>query len=288
LHGEDIAATFAEATEGLSGRAVLRERLDLASHALRLRLRISSAHPAGRMLAAAAPVALALAAGERISGLPGLVQFAAYSSGTRPGMLAVQAVMAVVMFVPWIVALLCATAGRWRPARAVAAFAALIDLGIALLILGRYGPATGELLRTGALAALLLLAPPDLVDTGRRGRWETASVALATGARLAVMLGPGVTLLGLGWYEVPAAACFWSLVAVAGLLLVHLSARRPDRLRAIGIALGAGPWLLQYAGIGAMHWVVAYSVVLIGGAVAAGGVVHLVRRMLGTEPAEPA
>ncbi|MEU9133889.1 hypothetical protein AB0D08_38390, partial [Kitasatospora sp. NPDC048540] len=289
LHGEDIAATFAEATEGLSPRAVLRERLDLASHALRLRLRIASTDPAGRMLAAAAPVALALAAGECLSGLlPSLTALATTSPQTRPRLFAVEVVLVALVFIPWIVALLLTTTGRWRRARPVAVLAALIDLGVALVVLGAYDRAPGALLRACALAALVLLAPPDLVDTGRRGRWEAGAVALATGVPLAVLMDSRVTLLGWSWYEVPAMVGFWALLVVSLLLLVHLSARRPDRLRGAGIALGPAPWLLEYMGIGATHWVVAYFVVLIGGAVAVGGVVHLVRRMLGTEPAEPA
>ncbi|MEV4611025.1 hypothetical protein AB0K43_00285 [Kitasatospora sp. NPDC049258] len=294
LHGEDIAATFAEATEGLGRRELLRERLDLASHALRLRLRIGPTDPAGRVLAGAAPVALAIAVGACLAYLlPGLGEVADAFAGAsaRPRWALVVAGLFVAFSAPWIVTLLFAALGRWRPARRVAVLAIFVDCALMVVLGQTYGVA-GEALRLAVLGALVLLAPPDLVDTGRRGRWEVTAVALLVGLPLAGASQGAAVLIGIPIHSVPALAATWAFVVAAVLLLLHLSARRPDRLRGAGIALGASPWLLQYLPAGPLSALMIRTgtefLVLVGGAVILGGLVRLLRRTLGTEPAEPA
>ncbi|MEU9133722.1 hypothetical protein AB0D08_37485, partial [Kitasatospora sp. NPDC048540] len=292
LHGEDIAATFAEATEGLSGRAVLRERLDLASHALRLRLRMASTDPAGRMLAGAAPVALALGVGEclydQVWYLHNVTQALSHMA-TRPRLAAFTSGMYLALVVPWIVALLCAAVGRWKPARRAAVLGLLTEAVSWGLVFGHAWQMYGELARIALLAALVLLAPPDLVDTARRGRWEVTGLALGAGLPLAALATFDATLLGVFWRSVPALLSIWSFAVAAALLLAHLSTRRPDLFRGAGIALGTAPWLVESAPWPVpVAWAGTAFVVLIGGAVAVGGVVHLVRRAMGAEPIEPA
>ncbi|MER8182257.1 hypothetical protein [Kitasatospora sp. NPDC094015] len=287
LYGEDIAATFAEVTEGLTGRALLRERLDLASHALRLRLGIASTDPAGRILAGAAPIALALGAGVCVSDLLWIMRdFVPVFTHARPGQVVRGTLVFVLAFIPWITALLCAATGRWRPARAAAVLAVALDLVFSGLILTVGYGTLGELCRVGGLAALVLLAPPDLVDTARRGRRTVVAVAVTTALTLTWVWA--IPIAEWRPYIVASLADLWLFVAVAALLVVHLSARRPDRLRCVGIALAAVPWLLEYSAGGNAEQAVVGFTVLIGGAFAVGGVVQLIRRMLGTEPAEPA
>ncbi|MEV4923843.1 hypothetical protein [Streptomyces roseoverticillatus] len=56
-HGDEIAAHYAESTAGASFAERRREEADLAAHALRMRLRLTSGDPLGRALAVAAPYA---------------------------------------------------------------------------------------------------------------------------------------------------------------------------------------------------------------------------------------
>ncbi|MFE0008359.1 hypothetical protein ACFVZX_17635, partial [Streptomyces erythrochromogenes] len=80
--GDEIAEAYREATEDAGPLARLREGWDIVAHALRLRLHIGSAHRGGRLLAAAAPFALA-AMGARAAFLLASTLNRAYVTG-RP------------------------------------------------------------------------------------------------------------------------------------------------------------------------------------------------------------
>ncbi|WP_370145507.1 hypothetical protein [Streptacidiphilus sp. EB129] len=82
-HGQEIAAVHEEATADLTGLTLLREHASLAAHALRLRTRLSSTHPAGRVFAGAAPFALAGATGVAL--LSALFMAATAITGADPG-----------------------------------------------------------------------------------------------------------------------------------------------------------------------------------------------------------
>nr|WSX48076.1 hypothetical protein OG409_03405 [Streptomyces sp. NBC_00974] len=56
--GEEIADAYHEATAGAGSRARMREAVDVAGHALRMRLGLGSAGRAGRLIAAVAPFAV--------------------------------------------------------------------------------------------------------------------------------------------------------------------------------------------------------------------------------------
>lgn len=138
-HGEDIQATFAEAVEGRPRHAVLRECRDLATHALRLRLRIGPTDAPGRLLAGAAPVALALAAGCALSYLlPQLHELVHRIRYPYPnlglGYAVLNAVLAVASTMPWLLALAFAVSGRWQAARATGAAAVLLGAGALALL----------------------------------------------------------------------------------------------------------------------------------------------------------
>ncbi|WP_371500697.1 hypothetical protein OG871_28765 [Kitasatospora sp. NBC_00374] len=296
-HGEDIAATFAEAAEGLSRRAVLRERLDLASHALRLRLRIGATDPAGRVLAGAVPVVLGLLAGFCMWVLlPELRELAYRVRHPYPNLglrVAVQSVLyAMAAYLPWVLVLVAVAVGRWRLARALALVATLLWAALSVV----FGPWTqllyGGVTQWAVLCAVVLLAPPTLLDRSVRGRWKVTAVALSYATLLIVshrtdLYGyfSGTTLLNVY-------VC-WPLLAAAAVLLGHLAARRPDRLRAAGAGLVGLVWLLPGLLEGSSwlprvgRMLTAY-LVLVGLMVALAAGVRMIRRVRGAEPADPA
>ncbi|MEV0531775.1 hypothetical protein [Kitasatospora sp. NPDC050463] len=251
-HGDDIHATFAEATEGRTRSAVLREYRDLATHALRLRLRIGPTDPAGRVLAGAAPVALALAAGCALYLLlPGLRELVHRIRYPYPNLGLGHAVLAAVLQLartaPWLLALGIAVTGRWRAARIAGVAAALLSAGVQALS-GLYPYSAGQLAGMALVGALVLLAPAGLVDVTRRGRWEMAGLALAVA--LPVIAADRYTaqylplpMLGL----LP----IWLGTVTAPALLGRLAGRRRDPLRAVGVGLGTLPWLMPMTAVAA-------------------------------------
>ncbi|MFJ4675465.1 MULTISPECIES: hypothetical protein [unclassified Kitasatospora] len=302
LHGEDIAAVFARTAEGLPRRAVLRERFDLAAHALRLRLRIGPTDPAGRVLAGAAPVTLAIAAGRclffLLSRLHERVHRIRYPfPGSGLGHAVLDAVLLVAGTLPWLLALALAAVGRWRAARITGLLAALVEVGIQELE-GIYQLwLVGYLLGLLLVGALLLLAPPDLVDVTKRGRWEAAGLALGVGLpliaadRYQLTRHLSLNMATVGLFPL------WLCAATAVVLLLRLSGRRPDGLRAAGVALAVLPWLvhLVFAAVDdparELRRIVRYGgacLVLLGLAAALAAAVHLVRRTWWDKPTDPA
>ncbi|MFD0259547.1 hypothetical protein ACFVH7_14880 [Kitasatospora indigofera] len=297
-HGDDICATFAEATEGRPRRAVLREYRDLATHALRLRLRIGPTDPAGRVLAGAAPVALALAAGcALVVLLPELRELVHRIRYPYPnlglGYAVLAAVFQVALTVPWLLALGIAVTGRWRAARIVGVAAALLGAGV-LSLDGLYPYMAGQMAGTALVGTVVLLAPAGLVDVSQRGRWEMAGLVLAVAVpmiaagRYAAQQVP-LTMLGL----LP----IWLGTVTAPVLLSRLSGRRTDRLRAVGVGLGTLPWLMPLVMVAAFDPPVHLRPLLeyagacaapLGTALAVAGAVRLARRVRTTGPSDPA
>ncbi|BFV56525.1 hypothetical protein KCMC57_up16290 [Kitasatospora sp. CMC57] len=298
-HGDDIAAVFADATEGQPRRVVLRERRDLGTHALRLRLRIGPTDPAGRVLAGAAPVALALAAGWALYHLlpslqPMVRQLRYPTRGVGVGYAVLEAAFQVVYTVPWLLALGFALLARWRTARIAGVVAALLGVGELFLL---YGSAwvMPELAGTALVGALALLAPADLVDVRQWGRWEMTGLALGAGLPLIALGQYGPTVFS-GWIGLTGLEPIWLSVVTAAALLARLSDRRPDRLLALGTGLGVLPWLVPVVvGVlaesdsqrGALT-VLGACFAALGAAVALAGAVHLVRRARAAEPSDPA
>ncbi|MFC9324623.1 hypothetical protein [Kitasatospora sp. NPDC057015] len=297
-HGEDICATFAEATAGRPRSAVLRECRDLATHALRLRLRIGPTDPAGRVLAGAAPVALALAAGCAgyflLPQLRELVHRIRYPyPGLGLGHAVLDATLQTAYTVPWLLALGIAALGRWRSARIAGGAAALLSVGV-LALTGLYPYTAGQMATMALVGALVLLAPAGLVDVTRRGRWEMVGLALAVALPMIAVDRYGAQHLLL---PVLALLPIWLSAVAAPALLGRLSGGRPDRLRAAGVGLGALPWLMPLAAVAAfdrparLHTLLQYAgacVAPLGAAVAVAGAVHLARRVRTTDPADPA
>ncbi|MFE5539617.1 hypothetical protein ACFQ78_28245 [Streptomyces sp. NPDC056519] len=121
--GEEIADVHARSINGAATPAVLRATAALAAYALRVRLKLTSAHQGGRALAAAAPLVLAAAAA------PALVQV--MNAGAwlpaiggpvnllTPSMVAVGATLLTSVFV---------ATGLWRAARLMVLASLAVEL----------------------------------------------------------------------------------------------------------------------------------------------------------------
>ncbi|MET8755522.1 hypothetical protein ABZW32_36300 [Streptomyces sp. NPDC004667] len=227
--GDEIADAYGRATDGADRRARTREALDIVGHALRMRLGLSSAGRAGRLLAAVAPFAVVVA------GLDAMFWSRLTLSSLRavPGI--GEAGPVLLVCVSGFVTLLGAVAaltGRWAAgawtvlAGMVAAFAAMafrpgFGLGFAVVV--------GGLPLLAALAAVL--CPPDLRPAPRL-RTATGTAAVSAGA-VALTVVPAVSTL-----PSPLGALFAVAPVTGGLLL----AGRPAfaRLRTASAVLVAG------------------------------------------------
>ncbi|MFD0260958.1 hypothetical protein ACFVH7_22170 [Kitasatospora indigofera] len=253
-HGEEIAAVLAEAVRHADRRTALREWAALAAHALRLRTRLSSRDPAGRIIAGAAP--FLLAGGAALS----LVQLLTGLLLPQPGPGLARTVAGAAQTVPWSLALLCVAVRRWALARALVLTAVLARAGVAVAAQFHPGPAftqDGDLLGLWvAMGVLVLIAPPDAVDVSPRGRsWTMAS---AVGIALPMS---GLAVLWLGtWpedygdvvfppsFQVPLdASTAWPALVTALVHLARLASPDTDRLQAGGTALAVLPWTVMVA-----------------------------------------
>jgi hypothetical protein len=246
-HGEEIAAVLAESVRRADRRTVLREWATLAAHALRLRTRLSSRDPAGRVLAGAAPYLVA--GGAALGVVHALTGFLLH--GPRPGFL--PAVVGAGQSTPWCLALLCAALGRWAPARAlvlVAVVAAQFRPGAA------FTPSANLVGLWAVMGVLVLLAPPDAVDLSARNRSRTVASALAVALPMS-----GLAVLWLGSrpddygaivfppsVQVPLdASTAWPAFVMALAYLLQLGSPDTDRLQAGGVALAVLPWTAMVA-----------------------------------------
>ncbi|MFI9329808.1 hypothetical protein ACIGZJ_19970 [Kitasatospora sp. NPDC052868] len=259
-HGEEIAAVFAESVEGTDRTTVMREWAALAAHAVRLRTRLSSRDPAGRILAGAAPFLLAGGAG--LAAVQLLMGFFVTAARFDPGGSNPTAVTAVgaVQTVPWILALLCAALGRWGLARLLVLAGTLARIGAVVGFLVHPAAAFAQYFFLFPfwllLAVPMLIAPPDGVDRSARSRAETAIAAIAIALPMSalVLLWPWP---GADDYSEPVfpadvqrlldISSAWPALVMATAFLVHLAARHPDRLRSAGVALAVIPWTVMLA-----------------------------------------
>ncbi|MEU6313207.1 hypothetical protein [Streptomyces sp. NPDC047014] len=239
--GEELAEAYREATEGAGPLTRLREAGDIAAHALRLRLRVGSAQPGGRLLAAAAPFALA-AEGARAAFLLASTLNHAYVTG-RPDVDGLFGLALLGSYLLTLLGAVMALAGRYATGSRCA-FAGAAGTAACLLAAAWPGALdlplahAAYLLPPLAIAALPLLCPPDLRPPPRI---ETAAgrAALLLWTPLAVVILALLDAGGLGmvtsWrYAVSVAAA----LALAGRPALA-EIRTPGRL-----ALAATPFLL--------------------------------------------
>lgn len=211
--GDDIAEAYREATEGASRTARLREAGDLVAHALRLRLRLGSAHRAGRLFAAAAPFALAATAAYAAFELISMTGDR-LASGNPDFLVPLSYVMIACDLLALTGAVL-ALGGRFA-AGARCAFAGALALAVALVVVplsaGALPPplSVPYLLAPVAVAALPLACPPDLRPPGR---FRSAS-------RMAALL-------------------LWTPLAVSALALADVDSHLSAVLWRLGVPLAA-------------------------------------------------
>ncbi|MFE2325767.1 hypothetical protein ACFXD5_17895 [Streptomyces sp. NPDC059385] len=251
--GDEIAGAYREATRGAARSARVREAVDIAGHALRMRLGLGSATRAGRLLAALASFA-AVTVGATALSWARLMGRVAVTAEAGPAFALPAAAQLVTLLGAFL-----ALAGRW----AVGSRLALVGAAAAIALApDRAGaPFTVPLL---LLALVMVLCPPDLRPAPRiRTRTGVVAVmawtAVATGALVALPFPPP---LGGLRFAVPAAA---------GLLL----AGRPAfaRLRTAPSVLLAGlPLLFFGAAPGGLDviWLAALLVLLLVTAVVVG------------------
>ncbi|MFB7056586.1 hypothetical protein ACFCXT_26120 [Streptomyces vinaceus] len=230
-HGEEISTLYAHSTEHAGPAARFREAADIAAHALRTRLGTTSAHYAGRVIAAASPFLLATLAGQQVAGLPDL--FRAGRSAGFPGFWWPAAAATVAL----AAAVICTLMGLWRSSRLlVAAFAVLYVLTRAQTGVLGAGAEPADLL-TAAVLLLALGSPPDLQPLPRSTRFTLGAVS-AGAAAVQVLVFYGSTPTGL-WQIHPAA----TMVTVLTIALAVAALRDRSASPAVmGILLAALIW----------------------------------------------
>ncbi|MFB8240222.1 hypothetical protein ACFC58_27115 [Kitasatospora purpeofusca] len=246
-HGEEINAVLADAVQHAGPRTALREWAALAAHAVRLRTRLSSSDPVGRILAGAAPSLLA--GGAALSLLHLLL-------GALPAGPDAHWAVGAAPSAPWVLALLCVALGRWAPARVLLLVAALLQPAAAFI----GSPELPELPELPGLwavtAVLVLIAPPDAVDLSRRGRsWaigSAAAVALPLSALTALWLDtrpedyPHLVFPPLQQALLDLSP-IWPALVLGLAQLLRPTGPNTDPLHAGGIALAVLPWTLTIA-----------------------------------------
>ncbi|MFE5541413.1 hypothetical protein ACFQ78_37590 [Streptomyces sp. NPDC056519] len=230
-HGEEISALYAHSTEHAGPAARFREAVDIAAHALRTRLGVTSAHCAGRVIAAAFPFLLAALAGQRAAGLPDLLR-AGHAEGF-PGFWWPAAGVTVAL----AAAAICTVKGLWRsPRLLVAVFAVLYVVTRLQTGVPEAGAEPADLL-TGAVLLLALGTPPDFQPLPRSARFTLGFVAAGAAAAQALALY-GPTHTGL-WRIHPAAAMIAVLVVVLAVTALRDRSASPA---VTGIFLAAFVW----------------------------------------------
>lgn len=228
--GDEVADAYREATRGASGRARMLEAVDVAGHALRLRLGLGSAGRAGRLLAAVAPFAViavgaAAMSWARMSAIVVTISGESGFGDVFPQLMAAHLAAVLGAFL--------ALAGRWTAGTWTALTGVVAGIAIDA---GRLGTdLVGSALQFGipllVLMLVALLCPPDLRPAPRT---RTRAGVVAVLAWTAVMAG---TLLVLPLsYPLPEAK--FAVPVAGGLLLAGRQAF--TRLRTAPAVLLAG------------------------------------------------
>ncbi|MEO3977878.1 hypothetical protein [Streptomyces sp. CAU 1734] len=247
-YGEEIADTYREMTAGLARGTRLREGADLAGHALRVRLGLGSADPLGRLVASAAPFALAAAAvneGVRlthwstslvVSPSPAWISMRALDGPDVLGLL-----FSLLVCAGAIVAL----TGRWA-AGAAGAVCGIAGTGVlALSSESLFGDRLAVPVAALLTVAVILACPPDL----RPGAGASAVAGAMAGAAWlpAIAVDAGV----VGGVSTHYGA--WPLLVLA-LTGVFLALRaRSWGLRELGVMAVASPPFIAHAYALAWH-----------------------------------
>ncbi|MBL1120448.1 hypothetical protein JK364_50385 [Streptomyces sp. 110] len=244
-YGQEIIDVHREMTADLPRPARLRADADLAAHALRVRLGLDSASPAGRFFALAAPFALAAGAvgsglhltrwyaGLVLSPAPGWVQLSAMD-----GALSLYILLSLLVCVGAVIAL----TGRWGP-------------GVGPAVCGLLGTAVqwaagAHVYDDGAIApvaalltvAVLLACPPD--RRGDRRLSAAAGAMAAAGWFPVVVVNTGAYTGALG---VTTDYGAWPMLVLAFTGAVLALRARSSGLREMGAMAVASPPLIAYS-----------------------------------------
>ncbi|MEV8286538.1 hypothetical protein [Streptomyces niveus] len=282
--GEEILAVYRLSAADASRTGRFREAAGIAAHAVRMRLGLSSATAAGRLLASAAPYAVGAAAAgcgvhvtrwyAGVVASPSPVHLSLLSADTWTALLLASALV--------VVGAITALTGRWHGG-VIAVVAGLSGLAAATVV---SGAAFGDPVVTPAMAlltALIVLAcPPDLRPGPR--------ACAAAGATAAVAWLP---LVAVQAHVLPFSTDYglWPLLVLAATgLVLALRSKSPGLKEAAAMTVACPPFL-AYAYTGG--WDVSLPVLAIGAAVPLAGAMaayayHLVRRAGRGERAERA
>ncbi|MCQ4206963.1 hypothetical protein [Streptomyces longispororuber] len=232
--GDEIAQSYGEATEGAGRRARFHEATDIVTHALRLRLGVSSARRGGQFCAAIAPFALAATAAYAAFNLIGTAaDWYVMDTGSVGPLLTLMNVCYLLTLISAVTAL----AGRYL----LGVLGSLAGtVGSSLAFLFPVWPMPSELpwhlagfLATPVLiGALPLLCPPDL-RPAPRVRTTAGTVSLAVWAVFLVAAVTVIDPLGIGLL-LP-----WRLGIPTAAALLLVGRRSFARIRTTGRLAGA-------------------------------------------------
>lgn len=244
-HGQEIIDVHREMTADMARPARLRADADLVAHALRVRLGLDSASPAGRFFALAAPFALAACAvgsglrltrwytGLALSPAPVRVQLHA-----TDGAWILYMLLSLLVCVGAVVAL----TGRWGPGAGLA--------GCGLLGTAVQWAAGARVYEDGAVApvaalltvAVVLACPPD--RRGDRGLSAAAGAMAAAGWFPVVVVNAGAYT---GAFGVTTDYGAWPILVLAFTGAVLALRARSSGLREMGAMAVSAPPLVAYS-----------------------------------------
>lgn len=269
--GEEILAVYRLTAADASRTDRFREAADIAAHAVRMRLGLSSATAAGRLLASAAPYAVGAAAAG--CGVHVTRWYASVVASPSPVHLSADTWTALLLASALVVVgAITALTGRWHGG-VIAVVAGLSGLAAATVV---SGAAFGDPVVTPAMAlltALIVLAcPPDLRPGPR--------ACAAAGATAAVAWLP---LVAVQAHVLPFSTDYglWPLLVLAATgLVLALRSKSPGLKEAAAMTVACPPFL-AYAYTGG--WDMSLPVLAIGAAVPLAGAMaayayRLVRR----------
>ncbi|MEU8455994.1 hypothetical protein [Streptomyces griseoaurantiacus] len=236
-NGAEILAVHQEAAAHLTRLGRVRDTADIAAHALRMRLGLTSATAAGRLLAEAGPLAAGAAAA-----YCGLHLSRWYvSTVVSPGPVHLEADSASVLLFAAALAFVGAVTALTghRRAGTLALVTGLVALAVAAAV---DGPAFGDPAVTPAMALLtafvLVAGPPDLPpDPG---------ACAAAGAMAAAAWLP-LTALYAGALPVSTDYGMWPLLVLAAVALLRTLRTASSVLTGTAAAATASPLLLAHA-----------------------------------------
>ncbi|MEU0135749.1 hypothetical protein ABZ172_17235 [Streptomyces sp. NPDC006296] len=244
-HGQEIIDVHQEMTADMPRAARLRADADLAAHALRVRLGLDSASPAGRFFALAAP--FALAAGAVDSGLHLTRWYAGLVLSPSPVWVQLSTVdgawgMYMLLSLLVCVGAVIALTGRWGPGTGMAVCGLLgtaVQWAAGARVYGEGDIAPVAVLLT---VAVVLACPPD-----RRGdrQLSAAAGAMAAAAWFPVVVVNAGAYTGV--FGVTTDYGAWPMLVLASTGAVLALRARSSGLREVGAMATASPPLVAHS-----------------------------------------